>query len=47
MSLLHYFAVTREMAVGNATFGIMYNLFPNVTITVQGLDSYTSCYLKT
>lgn len=45
MSLLYCFRVTREIAVGVATFGIMYNLFPNVTMTMWGLDSYTSCHL--
>ena len=44
MSLLHYFVVTREMAVGSATFGILYNLFPNVTITARGIDSYIACH---
>ena len=43
MSLLHCFAVTKEMAVGGATSGILYNLFPKVTITMWGLDSYTTC----
>lgn len=43
MSLLHCFAVTKEMAVGSTTSGILYNLFPKVTITAQALDSYTAC----
>jgi len=43
MSLLHCFTITREMAVSSATFSIIYNLFPKVTITVRGLDSYTTC----
>ena len=43
MSLLHYFGVTKEMAVGGATFGILYKLFSKVTIIMRGLDSYTTC----
>ena len=43
MILLHCFAVTKEMALGGATSGILYNLFPKVTITTRGLDSYTTC----
>ena len=43
MRLLHCFAVTKEMAVGGATSGILYSLFPNVTITTWGRDSYTTC----
>lgn len=31
------------MAVGDATSGILYSLFPKVTITAWGLDSYTAC----
>ena len=44
MRLLHWFAVTKEMVVGGATSGILYNLFPKVTITTWGLDSYIACY---
>ena len=29
MSLLHCFAVTKEIAAGGGTSGILYNLFPN------------------
>ena len=43
MSLLHYFAVTKEIVGGGGTFGILYNLFPKVTITLRGRDSYTAC----
>jgi len=43
MSLLHYFTVTREMVASGTTFGILCNLFPNVTITMWGLDSYIAC----
>jgi hypothetical protein len=32
MSLLHCFAVTKEMVVGGAIFGILYSLFSKVTI---------------
>ena len=42
MSLLHCFAVTKEIVVGGGTSGILYNLFPKVTITAQGQDSYTT-----
>ena len=43
MSLLHCFAVTKEIVRGSGTSGILYNLFPKVTITVRGRDSYTAC----
>ena len=43
MSLQPCFAVIKEMAVGGATSGILYNLFANVMITARGLDSYTAC----
>ena len=43
MILLHCFAVIKEMVVGGATFGIMYNLLAKVIITERGLDSYTTC----
>ena len=43
MNLLHCFVVSEEMVVGSATFGILYNFFPNVTIKTQDLDSYTTC----
>ena len=33
MSLLHFFAVTKEIVGGSGTSGILYNLFPKVTIT--------------
>ena len=42
MSLLHCFAVTKEIVVGGGTSGILYKLFPKVTITSQGRDSYTA-----
>ena len=34
MSLLHFFTVTKDIAAGGGTYGILYNLFPKVTITV-------------
>ena len=34
MSLQHCFAVTKEIAVGVRTSGILHKLFPNVIITV-------------
>ena len=34
MSLLHCFAVTKEIVGGDGTSGILYNLFPKVTIIV-------------
>ena len=36
MSLLHCFAVTIEITVGGGTSGILYKLFPIVTITARG-----------
>ena len=33
MSLLHCFAVTKEIVAGGGTSGILYNSFPKVTIT--------------
>jgi hypothetical protein len=44
MSLLHCFSVTKEMVVGGAISGILYNLSAKVIITAQGLDSYTACH---
>ena len=34
MSLLHCFAVTKEISASDGTSGILYNLFPKVIITV-------------
>ena len=42
MNLLHCFAVTKEIAIGGGTSGILYNLFPKVIITTLGRDSYTA-----
>jgi hypothetical protein len=35
MGLMHCFAVIKEIATGGGTSGILYNLFPKVTITAQ------------
>ena len=43
MSLLHCFAVTKEIVVGDGAFSILYNLVPKVTITARGHDSYIAC----
>jgi len=37
MILLHCFVVIKEMVVGEATFGILYNLLPRVIIIEQGI----------
>jgi hypothetical protein len=44
MSLLHCFAVTKEMDVGGAISGIMYKLLPKLIITARGMESYTTCH---
>ena len=44
MSLLHCFAITKEIAAGGGTSGTLYKLFPNIIITVRGQDSYTACH---
>ena len=41
--LMDFFAVTKEIATGGGTSGILYKLFPNVIITARGQDSYTTC----
>ena len=47
MTLLHYLADIKEMAVGGATFCILYNLVPKEIITERGLNSYTDwCFHK-
>ena len=43
MRLLHFFVVTKEIAVGGGTSGILYNLFPKVKIAARGRDSYIAC----
>jgi hypothetical protein len=44
MTLLHCLEEINEITVGGATFGILYNCLPKVIITLQGLDSYTTCH---
>ena len=39
------FCSNQRDAVGGATSGILYNLFPKVTITARGIHSYTTCCL--
>jgi len=45
MSVLHFLAVIKEVVVGGATSGILYNELPKEIITVRGLDSYIACHL--
>ena len=40
--LLHFFVVIKEMAVGGAISGILYNLLAKLIIIERGLDSYTT-----
>jgi hypothetical protein len=42
MSLLHFLVEIKEIAVGDATSGILYNCLPKVIITLRGIDSYTT-----
>jgi hypothetical protein len=42
MTLLHFLAEIKEIVVGDATYGILYNCLPKVIITLWGLDSYTT-----
>jgi hypothetical protein len=42
MTLLHFLAEIKEIVVGGATSGILYNCLPKVIITLRGLDSYTT-----
>ena len=44
MSLLHCFAITKEIVGGGGTSGILYNLFPKVKIIARGRDSYKTCH---
>ena len=34
----------KEVAVGGATSGVLYNVLHKEIITTQGLESYTTCY---
>jgi hypothetical protein len=43
MTLLHFLAEIKEIAVGETTSGIMYNCLPKEIITLRGLDSYIVC----
>ena len=45
MSLLPFFAVIKEVVVGGATSGILYNELSKEIMTARGLDSYTTCRL--
>jgi hypothetical protein len=46
MTILHFLEEIKEIAVGGATSGILYNCLPKVIITLRGLDSYTKCCFK-
>ena len=43
MSLLPFLAEIKEVAIGGATTGILYNELSKEIMTAQGLDSYTAC----
>jgi hypothetical protein len=43
MTFLHFLPEIKEMAVCEATSGILYNCLPKVIIKFQGLESYTTC----
>ena len=45
MSLLHFLAMIKEVAVGGATSSILYNELPKEIIIARGLDSYRACRL--
>ena len=47
MSLLHCFVVTKQMAVGGATSGILYNLFHEALIHTQHVTSTSMVVLIT
>jgi hypothetical protein len=42
MTLLHFLAEIKEIEVGGATSGILYNCLPRVIITSWGVESYTT-----
>jgi hypothetical protein len=44
MNLLHLLVEIKEIAIGGATSGILYNCIPKAIITLQGLDPYTTCF---
>jgi hypothetical protein len=37
MTLLHFLAEIKEIAVGGATYGILYNFLPKEIITLRGI----------
>jgi hypothetical protein len=43
ITLLHCLVEINKIAVGGATFGILYNCLPILIITLCGLDSYAAC----
>ena len=45
MSLLPFLAVIKDVVVGGATSGILYNELFKEIVTARGLDSYTACRL--
>jgi len=45
MSLLPFLAAIKEVTVGGATFGILYNELHKEIMTARGLDSYIACHL--
>ena len=45
MSLLPFLAVIKDVAVGGAISGILYNELFKEIMTARGLDSYTACRL--
>jgi hypothetical protein len=46
MTLLHFLAEIKEITVGDATSGILYNCLPKVVITLRGLESYITCHFQ-
>ena len=46
MILLHFLGEIKEVAIGGATSGILYDESPKEIITEQGLDSYTACLFQ-
>jgi hypothetical protein len=47
MTSLHCLVEIKEITVGGATSGILYNCLPKLIITLRGLDSYTTCIAST
>ena len=46
MALLHCLVEIKEIVVSGATSGVLYNCLPKVIITLQGLESYTTCFFQ-